>query len=123
MAEAGRALLQHLKKYCTAAKKHGRLKLEENPNAPAWVREVLALVQESFFIDVEDNPYMHMLVVVHMKNILEGALAGDEQVVTFEGVIHLYLMLTLSDFYANQIGDFFRLCSAPSHAGVAALRL
>ncbi len=106
----GYALLQIMKKYCVLTKEFGRLKLTEKAELgemPGWIKEILEIIQQSYFLDVEDHPYMHMLLVVHLKTILQKEMVG--MTIIFEAVLHFYSLLTLSEAYLSQVEEFLNL--------------
>ncbi len=66
--KGGHALLGELAKHCVVEAKHGRLKIAHvNADAPPWVFEVANVARQAYFVDAEDNPYTHMLLVVHLR--------------------------------------------------------
>jgi hypothetical protein len=70
-ASGGHALLRELAKHCVVEEKHGRLKIAHvNAEAPPWVFEVVNVAKQAYFVDAEDNPYTHMLLVVHLRYVV-----------------------------------------------------
>ena len=103
----GYALLRRMGTYCTVSRRRGRICLSPAPGhemPPFWVTYVMGLIQQSFFVDTDDHPYMHVLLMIHIKNVLHDAMPDLR--IEMETIVHFYSILTLSDFYLRQLEDF-----------------
>ena len=104
----GYAVLRRMSAYCVVSRKWGRIWLSVARGAaeppPFWVTYVMGLIQQSFFIDTDDHPYMHVLLMIHVKNVLRDAMPDLR--IEMETIVHFYSILTLSEFYLRQLEDF-----------------